>query len=213
MAQANYWLAFATGPGFVRELAVQFEGAKCFKCKIPRPKRSHHCSSCSECILQMDHHCPWLGCCVGLKNHGNYFRFLCYTLLCCCLFIEMSLQLLFNVDRHFEFKTEVAVLLLICCFVCSVVVVFLSVMAIRTFVNFCDGNTLIETKERQQTNEEFPFDLGVWNNLRYFLGAYSILWPLPQRASIVAFDELAAKTGHWPPAGVFFSAEDKHVIH
>ncbi len=125
----------------------------------------------------------------------------------------MTLKVIFNLQQPFNFNVQVAVLLLICAFVCSVVVVLLSVIAIRTFVNFCDGNTLIECKERQQTDQKFPFDLGVWNNLRYFLGKYPFLWLFAQKASREAFEELMAKTNNWPPAGVFFNAEDKHLIN
>lgn len=28
----------------------------CYKCEIPKPPRSHHCSICGQCIARMDHH-------------------------------------------------------------------------------------------------------------------------------------------------------------
>ncbi|KAF9431439.1 hypothetical protein BGZ76_000310 [Entomortierella beljakovae] len=31
----------------------------CDICKIYKPDRCHHCSECDECVLRMDHHCPW----------------------------------------------------------------------------------------------------------------------------------------------------------
>jgi hypothetical protein len=31
----------------------------CDKCQAVKPDRSHHCSVCQDCVLKMDHHCPW----------------------------------------------------------------------------------------------------------------------------------------------------------
>eukprot|EP01084_Bolivina_argentea_P183740 317020_1 len=35
----------------------------CEECDAPKPPRSHHCSICQECVLNMDHHCPWVASC------------------------------------------------------------------------------------------------------------------------------------------------------
>ncbi|RWS25069.1 palmitoyltransferase ZDHHC2-like isoform X2 [Leptotrombidium deliense] len=31
----------------------------CEKCNLIKPDRAHHCSVCGQCVLKMDHHCPW----------------------------------------------------------------------------------------------------------------------------------------------------------
>lgn len=55
----------------------------CKKCQCVKPDRTHHCSTCGQCVLKMDHHCPWLATCVGLRNYKAFLLFLLYTSLFC----------------------------------------------------------------------------------------------------------------------------------
>ncbi|KAF9662829.1 hypothetical protein SADUNF_Sadunf18G0094900 [Salix dunnii] len=48
----------------------------CATCKIVRPLRAKHCSTCDRCVEQFDHHCPWVSNCIGKKNKWEFFVFL-----------------------------------------------------------------------------------------------------------------------------------------
>lgn len=45
----------------------------CGKCDLVQPPRTYHCDKCSECILRKDHHCSWVGTCIGLFNTKYYW--------------------------------------------------------------------------------------------------------------------------------------------
>jgi hypothetical protein len=38
-----------------------------------QPPRTRHCHDCDKCVLQFDHHCIWLGTCIGKKNHCRFW--------------------------------------------------------------------------------------------------------------------------------------------
>ena len=48
---------------------------------IVRPPRSFHCSTCGVCVEAQDHHCPWMGTCVGKRNLKYFLAFLVMTSL------------------------------------------------------------------------------------------------------------------------------------
>lgn len=45
----------------------------CHKCRCVRRPRSRHCDHCNQCVQDFDHHCIYLGCCIGRLNRLDFF--------------------------------------------------------------------------------------------------------------------------------------------
>ena len=58
---------------------------ECEACDMHVPQRTHHCGHCRRCIYVLDHHCYFLGHCVGRTNLRFFIVFCFYAAVGCAI--------------------------------------------------------------------------------------------------------------------------------
>lgn len=79
--QVDYYIRLRDQENLSDEYSQDIKLKICDTCLIVRPPRSFHCAKCDVCIEVHDHHCPWVGGCIGMRNHKKFVTFLFMTSL------------------------------------------------------------------------------------------------------------------------------------
>lgn len=62
--------------GYVKEVKIP-RNRGCEICRLDQiPYRAKHCKECNRCVRKFDHHCFWIGGCVGELNHRSFYGFI-----------------------------------------------------------------------------------------------------------------------------------------
>ena len=89
-------LALRKTPGFERPDRGK---VMCIPCGKSKPGHFHHCSRCNQCIPCMDHHCVWLGTCIGEHNRCMFCLMLAFFLIYLAHVIHSDFTIILNWGR------------------------------------------------------------------------------------------------------------------
>lgn len=177
--------AACTNPGSTPKIYIDTEiddFRYCEICDRLKPPRTHHCRKCNMCIHRMDHHCIWIGNCVGYNNH-KYFLLLLFYVTCCCMigFGIIIYLLIYDIfiKRIFEGNILSLILTSIAGFECLGFGVFTSIFLFEQIYILSHNQSTIE-----KANRKYGKDQGKLENLSLVLGSNKLYWFLPVKPKL-----------------------------
>ena len=159
----------------------------CPDCLVKTKFRSKHCLVCQQCVEEFDHHCFWVGNCIGKKNYTLFFIFLIYILLNSLFTIVINIYYLITEIRKESikegstafpgfyfgdifiynkiFRIIVSVCIFIICILFFIPLVNLFKMQLNTAIEKRQIRIDEEEYEKEQMKEKL--DDEVWEDLKF----------------------------------------------
>ena len=186
-----YWIAGMIDPGIMKRnydcygasqlpLKIVHKGIYketkiCSTCNIVRPFRASHCKDCDNCTLRFDHHCPWLGNCIGKRNYIFFYFYLLFLNLNNTFILIISILCIIEYFHLIDDKTSI--ILLNCLPSLITILYILGIMYFSTglflhHTNFIMNNITTKEKLRNLINIKIdnPYSRGRCNNcIDFFL--------------------------------------------
>ncbi|KAJ1392405.1 Palmitoyltransferase, DHHC domain [Sesbania bispinosa] len=138
----------------------------CDTCLLYRPPRASHCSICNNCVQKFDHHCPWVGQCIGSRNYPFFIMFISSsTLLCIYVFAFSWVNLVRQKGNLWSTMSHdiLSVTLIVYCFIA---VWFVGGLTVFHLYLISTNQTTYENFRYRYDKKENPYTKGILANFK-----------------------------------------------
>ena len=152
---------------------------RCRSCYVARPSNVHHCTICHCCVLEQDHHCPWVNNCVGLFNKKYFILYNFYAIL--SVIYSAVIFCYFSLYKHLNAFFDNGSFML-CTVIFAIIEmvygIFTSILLFEQYDNIkrdctlCDFNNGI-LLEKSTFRQQLFIIFGEYFSLKWFLPFYS----------------------------------------
>ncbi|XP_038063867.1 probable palmitoyltransferase ZDHHC24 [Patiria miniata] len=166
----------------------------CYSCQRNTPPRAYHCGHCGICVLKRDHHCLFIGSCVGYANHRYYLVCIMYITLGALYANYLNMEYIVeNVSENLKWTT------LLASFTPIFGWLFGLTQPVSYFIAFQSGTCALgflgfvilfgyhvyialrgQTTHEKRRSRDRSYDLGWRQNMREVLGTrWYLVWIFP----------------------------------
>jgi hypothetical protein len=156
----------------------------CLKCKKFKPDRAHHCKFCNCCTLKMDHHCPWVGNCIGFRNYKFFLNMIFYALVNSAYFTYIFSDVIRYLIIEEKIVSLKLLLFVVLYFFMIMVMLSLAIfnifhlwITVKNFTTFEFVTHFVRAKQNPNTRSQY--DITYWENFKQVYGWNPLLWLLP----------------------------------
>ena len=190
------------GPGRIEDVdlaenSIAVEVRYCIICKVEQPMRAKHCKECGKCVALHDHHCPWLGVCIGERTRCYFYGYLVLEAVLLWLTLGMAVCSFEWAESPFGWLLSNAILLISTLIVGLFTLMVTALLGFHSYLALANLTTCkchagevaswekISYLKQWPRDYGSPFSRGLLGNLHFYccarLAALHMVWKMPKQ--------------------------------